>query len=103
MDPRPIAGPVSLLIAIKQEVTLIISLEMMSNFLALAIIIGVVNKIKHISKIQLPRDKGRQHGSHLTRDGKINARAVQALGACLRCVFQKEQVWRAIVSEVTFD
>lgn len=39
---------------------------------------------------------GRQRGSHLTRDGAINARAVRKEGACLRCVFQKEKVWRAM-------
>ena len=47
---------------------------------------------------------GRQRGSHLTQAGAINARAVRKEGACLRCVFQKEKVWRAVVSEVrSFD
>ena len=47
---------------------------------------------------------GRQRGSHLSQAGAINALAVRKEGACLRCVFQKEKVWRAVVSEVrSFD
>jgi hypothetical protein len=61
MDPRPIADPVSLLIAIKQEVPLIISLEIMSNFLALAIIIGVEQDKTYTENSVTKRQGGRQH------------------------------------------